>query len=445
MTGDFARALGEALRRREARGRARRPIPRPRPADPRRRDRSRALRLATVWTGGVMSLTILTVSGYGWVVTDAVDAATVRADVFGGLDGRPKDSPATDILIVGSDTRAGLSQDARDQLHAGSAASADGARSDTMILAQLAADHQSLTLLSIPRDSYVGIPAWRTHPAHHDKINSALNLGGPGLAVATVEQNTGIHIDHFVQVDFAAFAKIVDALDGVDVCLPKAANDPLSGLDLPAGVSHVGGVQALAFVRARYTLTGGSDLGRIHRQQEFLGSLAARAASSGVVADPAKLAELVRAVAASVQTDSELDTEGMLKLALAVKSVPRDRIRFVSMPLSDVDHQVPLIGSTVQWDPALAGNLFQALRQDQPMEQVEAESQAKVRAQAQAQAAADAAAAPPTLPIDASAADPADGASTTPPAPAAKRKHVKPTGPQPLAMSVHTAEQNICH
>lgn len=429
MAGDFGRGIGTPVRRfwlRLAQGRAAR-----RTAG---NDLRRTIRLATAWTGGVLAATIMAVSGYGWAVTDAVDAATVRADVFGDLDGRPADSPATDILIVGSDSRIGMSQDALDRLHAGSQAAADGARSDTMILAQLAADKKSLTLLSIPRDSYVDIPAWKDHPEHHDKINSALNLGGPALTVATVEKATGVRVDHYVQVDFSAFAQIVDALGGVDVCLPKATDDPLSGLTLPAGVSHVGGVEALAYVRARYTLTGGSDLGRIHRQQEFLGSLAARAASSDAVTDPARLADLVRSVAAAVQTDSGLDTESMLNLALAVKSVPRDQIRFVSMPLADVDHQAPSIGSTVLWDAPVAARLFAALRADKPVGQVAAEAEA---AAAAAPTAAPASASP-------SAPDaPSDAAPT--PAPTKRHGHPKPQGPQPSAMSVHTAEQNICH
>ncbi|NUR58914.1 MAG: LCP family protein, partial [Catenulispora sp.] len=352
----------------------------------------------------------------------AVDAATVRADVFAGLSGRPADSPATDILLVGSDTRRGLSQKAQDRLHVGSQDSADGQRSDTMILAQLAADKKSLTLLSIPRDSYVTIPATATRPEHKAKINSALDLGGPALTVAAVERDTGIHIDHYAQVDFSAFSSIVDAVGGVDVCLPKAVDDPLSGLNLPAGVSHVAGAQALAYVRARYTLTGGSDLGRIHRQQEFLGSLADRVASSDVLADPGRFGDLVRAAAASVQTDSGLSTEEVLKLALAVKSLPRDHIRFVSMPLADVDYQAPGIGSTVLWNQSAAQGLFDALRKDKSVPQVAASAAAAV--------AHDVEQTPATA--DATAAD-----ANKP----SKKAHV----PQPTPLAVRAADSDICH
>lgn len=381
-------------------------------------------RLAAAWTGGTLAAAILAVSGYGWSVTDAVDAATVRADVFAGLSGRPADSPATDILLVGSDTRRGLSQDAQDTLHVGSQAAADGQRSDTMILAQLAADAKSLTLLSIPRDSYVTIPATATRPEHKAKINSALDLGGPALTVATVERNTGIHVDHYVQVDFSAFSSIVDAVGGVDVCLPKAVDDPLSGLHLPGGVSHVDGVRALAYVRARYTLTGGSDLGRIHRQQQFLGSLADRVASSGVLADPARFSDLVRAAAASVQTDSALGTEEILKLALAVKSLPRDHIRFVSMPLADVDYQAPGIGSTVLWDEAAARGLFTALRKDKPVPDVAASTSTP--------AAPAAEQTPATAEVPGAAADVQKHS---------KKVHVA----QPTPLAVRAADSDICH
>ena len=387
----------------------------------------------------MLSCAILTVSGYGWAVTDAVDSATVRADVFGGLDGRPPDTPATDILIVGSDTRIGLGHATLDEFHAGSVASAAGARSDTMILAQLAADGKSLTLLSIPRDSYVDIPAWGGHPEHHNKINSALNLGGPGLAVATVERATGIHVDHFVQVDFSAFASIVDAVGGVDVCLSKAADDPNSGLRLPAGVSHVTGVQALAFVRARYTLTGGSDLGRIHRQQEFLGSLAERIGSSQVLADPSRFTDLVGSIASAVQTDSGLDTETLMQLALTAKNIPRARIRFVSMPLADPDHEVPGVGSTVLWDPALSGKLFDALRRDQPVDAVRV-------APAAAASPVPAPAAPPASPASPAQSLPATtgpGDAVAGAAAAADQAHALP--PPPTTLSVRSADQSICH
>lgn len=391
--------------------------------NPNRRDRRRTARLAAAWTGGTLSAAVLAVSGYGWSVTDAVDAATVRADVFAGLSDRPADSPATDILLVGSDTRKGLTPTAQDSLHVGSQAAADGQRSDTMILAQLAADKKSLTLLSIPRDSYVTIPATATRPEHKAKINSALDLGGPALTVATVERATGIRVDHYVQVDFSAFSTIVDAVGGVDVCLPKSVADPLSGLNLPAGVSHVDGVQALAYVRARYTLTGGSDLGRIHRQQQFLGSLADRVASSDVLADPARFSGLVRAAASSVQTDSALSTEEVLKLALAVKSLPRDRIRFVSMPLADVDYQAPGNGSTVLWDETVAHRLFDALRKDKPVSDVAASAQ----------------------PAGSAASTP-EAATTAEAAAASMKKHAKKAHvAQPTPLAVRGADSDICH
>jgi LCP family protein required for cell wall assembly len=394
----------------------------------------RTTRQTLAWTGGLTALAVLAVSGYGWAVTDAMDAATVRADVFAGLGGRPADSPATDILIVGSDTRVGLQPAELDRFHAGSQAAADGARSDTMILAQLAADGRSLTLLSIPRDSYVDIPAWGDRPDHHDKINSALDIGGPGLAVATVEQATGIRVDHYLQVDFSSFAEIVDALGGVDVCLAKAADDPLSGLRLPAGVSRVGGIQALAYVRARYTLTGGSDLGRIRRQQAFLSSLAHRVETSDVLSNPGKFTTLVRAVAASVQTDSDLTTEKTLALALAVKAVPSDHISFVSMPLADSDYRVPGVGSTVLWDTDLAARLFNALREDKPVDQVRA---APVASPTSTPSVPDPPSATPTS---------APGDLPTALAPGKRRRHVqqRQTPPAPTSLSVHTAEQDVC-
>ena len=176
------------------------------------------------------------------------------------------------ILVMGTDSREVLGTG-----EYGDPEEFEGARSDTTILIHVAADRKSATAVSIPRDTIVDIPSCPRYvggPSEpvEDRFNEAFNIAGPFCTVQTVEKLAGVDIDHFVIVDFNGFKGVVDALDGVEVCLKEPVDDPLSGLKLPAGTSVVKGDDALAFVRARYTLGDGSDLGRIERQQAFLGS-----------------------------------------------------------------------------------------------------------------------------------------------------------------------------
>ncbi len=154
---------------------------------------------------------------------------------------------AENVLLVGSDSRAGTDQFA--QAPKGQTP-VDGQRSDTVILAHLAKGNKAATLVSLPRDSWVTIPAYNdakgvAHPAHLDKLNAAFSLGGAPLLVSTVQQLTGIHIDHYVEIDFAGFQNMVNALGGVDICLSQPAHDVQAGLNLTAGPHHLNGTTAL--------------------------------------------------------------------------------------------------------------------------------------------------------------------------------------------------------
>jgi hypothetical protein len=156
---------------------------------------------------------------------------------------------------------------------------------------------------------------------------------------------------------------VVDALGGVDVCLPRAVTDQKSGLDLPAGTSRVDGVQGLAYVRARY-FDGRGDLGRIERQQKFLGAMVAEATSAGVLLNPLKLTRFVNAALASVQTDPDLERGDIIDLASRLRGLSPDKVSFLTVPIADDDYRPGAVGSAVLWDERRAEAMFEAVRDD---------------------------------------------------------------------------------
>jgi LCP family protein required for cell wall assembly len=202
-------------------------------------------------------------------------------------------------------------------------------------------------------------------PAKRDKLNAAYSLGGPQLAVATIEKNTGIRVDHYVEVNFAGFEQIVNAVGGVEVCTNKPLVDKRAGLRLKAGRSTLDGATALAYVRARY-LDGRGDIGRIERQQKFLGSVAAKAMSSDVLLNPRRLASLVDAARKATTTDPGLGRSEILTLADKLRNMSPKAMQFLTVPMADLDHDVDGVGSTVLWDEAPAKAMFESIRADQP-------------------------------------------------------------------------------
>ncbi|MER5636959.1 LCP family protein [Kitasatospora sp. NPDC002227] len=322
------------------------------------------------WLAGAVSVAVLATSCGGWVVLNGVDTSIGRVDAFGGGGDRPADDGATTFLVVGTDEREGIPEDVlKNVLHAGGEPCHC---TDTMMLVQLSKDGGRASVVSIPRDSYVTIPAHRDQatgrqvPSGQGKINAAYGMGGAPLTVRTVEQNTGLRIDHYLQVNFLSFVSTVDALGGVAVCTAKPLKDDYSGLDLPAGTTRLDGAGALKYVRARH-VDGSSDLGRMHRQQRFLAQLLHQATAGGTLLDPAKLGRVVSSVLSSVKADQELTSADLLALATRLKDFSAANADFTTVPLSDVDHQVPGWGSTVLWDEPGAKALFGALRSGRPL------------------------------------------------------------------------------
>lgn len=340
-----------------------RPGTRPVRAEGRRRHWG--LRIATA-----VSVLVLAAAGIGHALVSGLAGRIERVDPFSGLAGRPHDRAGNgmNILVVGVDDRGRLSAAQRSRYRLGGDACDC---TDTLMLVHLSQDRHRVSVVSLPRDSYVRLPGrsgatgttGTTHPA---KLNSAYAEGGPRLTVRTVERMTHVHVDHYVEVNFAAFLRTVDVLGGVRVCTPRPLHDDYSGLDLPAGTAVLRGRQALAYVRARH-VDGTSDLGRMQRQQRFLASLIDEATRGDVLTNPAKLDRLASTALSSVRADRGFGTGDMLALARAARGLTASAGEFVTVPVADVDYEVPGIGSAVRWDRPAAGKVFTALRRDRPL------------------------------------------------------------------------------
>jgi len=331
------------------------------PQTPRRR--APGLR-ALSWVAGALSVAVFAVSALGWVLYSKYNGQISRipglSTALPGLT-KPDEAPrdARNVLLVGSDSRANVGK---------KFGSEGGQRSDTIILAHLYGDSDAARLVSFPRDSWVTIPGY-TDPdsgtfreEHEDKINAAINEGGPALLIATIERMTNIRVDNYVQIDFAGFQKMVDRLGGVEVCLLQPAEEVSSGIDLPAGRQIVRGEQALAFVRQRKGLPNG-DIDRIKRQQAFIASLTRTALSSGTLLNVTKLNGFLDAATESVDVDDSLSGAGLTQLALRMRNFSAGGVSFSTVPYSTIGARRNG-QSVVLVDDAKAATLFEALRRD---------------------------------------------------------------------------------
>lgn len=315
----------------------------------------------------VVSALVLMVSVTGWAASERYLSGLSTVNVFNGIGGSPVwNGGPTNILVVGSDDRTGLSGKERHRLHTGQGDF--GRHTDTMMLIHLGGDLGDVSVVSIPRDSLVTIPAHtgpdgEEIPEGQGKINSAFSTGGPAVTVQTVEQATGLTIDHYVEVNFAGFLKMVDAVGGVDVCLETPLVDELSGLNLPAGRQTISGPQALAYVRARYI---DNDFGRAGRQQKFMSAMIQKVFSAGTLLNPVALNAFIDAAVSSVTTDERLTRDTIAALAGRAGDVDLGKVVFTTVPVSDGNHMHEG-ESTVLWNAEAAAAMFAALADDQPL------------------------------------------------------------------------------
>ncbi|TJZ73271.1 LytR family transcriptional regulator [Rhodococcus oryzae] len=282
-----------------------------------------------------------------------LDRGLNRIDALADYPGRIGDTPGTNWLLVGSDSRTGLTPEQEQELATGG--ELDSKRTDTIIIVHIPKSGKS-TMVSIPRDSYVTIPGWGK-----DKINSSFSGedGGPQLLVQTVEEATGLRMDHYVEIGFGGFAGIVDALGGINICVPYPIDDPLAGINLQPGCQDLTGAQALGFVRTRATPL--ADLDRMKNQRAFMSALLDKSTSIGTLINPFRLWPMATKTAESVQVDEDDHLWNLAGLAWAMRGGPIA----TTVPIAgfeDVD-----AGNVLIWDRERASEFFGALAEDRPI------------------------------------------------------------------------------
>ncbi|MEV0035598.1 LCP family protein [Streptomyces sp. NPDC050804] len=324
------------------------PAPRYAP-DWRRRIKIGALTLVVVVLG-------VSIGTYFWA-----DSKLQREVDLSKVIERPEAGDGTNYLIVGSDSREGMSAEEKKKLHTGSA---DGKRTDSMMI--LHDGSNGPTLISLPRDSNVTIPSFRgsesgkmfPNTGRQTKLNAAYAEDGPELLVRTVEFNTGLHIDHYVEIGFAGFANIVDAIGGVEIDIPKAFKDEKSGADFQAGKQTLNGEQSLAFVRTRYAFAN-SDLDRTKNQQKFLAALASQTATPGTILNPFKLYPTMGAGLDTLIVDKDMSLWSLGQMFFAMKGVTGGDGKSMNMPISGST------GGNLVWDKAKVKELVNQLNNDE--------------------------------------------------------------------------------
>jgi LCP family protein required for cell wall assembly len=264
---------------------------------------------------------------------------------------RPDSGRGTNWLLVGSDSRANLSVEQQADLATGG--DIGNGRTDTILVVHVPGLGSSapVTMVSLPRDSYVPIPGYGS-----DKINAAFSIGGPQLLAQTVEQATGLHLDHYVEVGFDGFAGVVDALGDVTICASEPISDPLAGIDLPAGCQALDGRNALGYVRSRATAR--ADLDRMVNQRQFLSALLERASSPAVWLNPWRWYTVPRAAVGALTVDDGDHIWNLARLGWAL----RGDTTTITVPIGEYTSNDS--GDVVLWDSEVAGALFEALATD---------------------------------------------------------------------------------
>jgi LCP family protein required for cell wall assembly len=318
------------------------------------------------WASVVTTIVLVAASLAAYVAyRDVVDG--IKQENVSNLLGQsrpPQYTSALNILVIGSDSRAGTDG------QFGSTAAIQGARSDTMMLLHILPDHKGAVVISFPRDSLVpiigcsadgqGDKGQSAAAGQNEMLNATFAAGGAACLWKTIESTTGIYINHFVEINFSGFTSVVNDLGGVNVCLPEAINDPASGLNLTAGEHHVSGAQALAFVRERHVGLG-SDLQRIQRQQYFMAALLQQIDSEQVLSNVPKVFAIARDVAKTLTTDSGLSISDMRDIATSLKGLSTKGVQFTQVPVV----QDPTDANRVLWQQPQATQLFGEIAHDQ--------------------------------------------------------------------------------
>ena len=327
------------------------------------------------WTALGVAVAVLVAAGVGWwfyrKLDNNITTDTTAADELLRYEKeRPTHAAgsAQNILLIGSDTRAGAGNTKYGQ-------DKGTQRSDTVILLHISAGRSSVTAVSIPRDLMVQLPSCRKPDGTRTReqfaqFNWSYEFGGTACTIRTVERMTTIRIDHHMVIDFRGFKKMVDAVDGVRICLKEPIDDDDAHLKLPAGQHTLNGEQALGYVRARKSLGNGSDTERMERQQQFLGALVNKMQSNGVLLNPTRLYPVLDAATKSLTTDPGLDSlKDLYELVRGMRNVPTKKVQFLTVPRQPYTAD-PNRDELVQPE---ANKLFKRLREDTPVAVVPAD------------------------------------------------------------------------
>jgi LCP family protein required for cell wall assembly len=298
-------------------------------------------------------------------VYDSITRVTVPGQALGH---RPPvySTSSMNILVYGDDSRAGLTPHEQYILRTGDDQTDN---TDTIMIVHISPGRHLVTAMSIPRDTMVptyecdsgpGYAGQQADPGSDVIINSLLQIGGPTCLWKTVEQVTGIRIDHFIGIGMLGFVKVVNDLGGVNVCVPYKVNDPVSGLDLNSGEQHINGVQALAFWRTREDIGTGSDLERIQRDQFMSAQVVKGVLSSGLLSNPIKLLSVITDAAASMTTDSGMTVSDLVQIAESFHDLSSKNVQFITAP-NEPWTQNP---DRVQLEQPQADQVFSAIAHD---------------------------------------------------------------------------------
>ncbi|MER8070248.1 LCP family protein [Streptomyces sp. NPDC094034] len=332
--------------------------------DRRRKTSGKRRRATTFLAWFAAALVLLGGSGLGYVYVK-LDGNLSGIDINAllGRDRPPDaDNGSEDILVLGSDSRSGA--------NAVYGQDGGGARSDTAMVVHVHKGHKTASVVSIPRDTLIDRPECTdskgaTVPgARLAMFNTAYEVGGAACAVKTVETMSGVRMDHYIEVDFTGFKKLVDQLGGVRITTTRAIDDPKSHLRLAPGTHTLDGEQSLGLVRTRHSVGDGSDLGRIELQQAFVKALIDQVRSIGLFSSPKKLYDLADTATRAITPDSELDSiPELVGFADSLKNLGAKDVQMITLPVrydpADRNRVLPLQAESEQ--------VWTALRQDRPI------------------------------------------------------------------------------
>ncbi|MFE0511913.1 LCP family protein [Streptomyces sp. NPDC058964] len=328
-----------------------------------RSGRRKAL-LVTAWTAAGIVVLGGTGAGYLYFKLNGNIKSVDIDQALGSERPLKVDNGSENILVLGSDTRSGSNR------KLGGGTDDGSARSDTAMIIHVYRGHKQASVVSVPRDTLIDRPrckdtSGRTYPAASGVMfNSAYSTGGAACAVKTVESLTGIRMDHYLEVDFSGFQKLIDDLGGVSVTTTKNIKDPDSHLNLGAGRHTLDGRQALGLVRTRHGVGDGSDLGRIQLQQAFIKALADQVGHIGVLTSPKKLYDLADTATRTVTTDSDLGSvNSLMDFANGLKGISSSHMKMVTMPVQ----YDPANPNRVVIAEAKAKQVWTALKNDRPI------------------------------------------------------------------------------